>query len=136
MTEQVTTPEVKSAAVAAPFDRKNIKAGMVVRVHQKIKDVTAKGEEKERIQVFEGLVMARNHGNEAGATIRVRKVSEGVGVEKIFPLFSPLIEKIELVDQKVVRRAKLYFVKDYAKRLKSKAEKLEQQKLIAKRAKK
>ncbi len=96
---------------------------MLVRIHQKIKDITAKGEEKERIQVYEGLVIAKKHGNETGATITVRKISEGIGVEKIFPLYSPLIDKIELVDQKATRRAKLYYTRDYKKRLKSVSEK-------------
>lgn len=105
------------------IDKLEVKPGMVVRVHQKIKDVTAKGEEKERIQVFEGLVLARKHGKEKGATITVRKISEGIGVEKIFPLHSPLIEKVELVDQKIVRRAKLYYTRTYKKRLKSVSEK-------------
>ncbi|MFC1599117.1 50S ribosomal protein L19 [Patescibacteria group bacterium] len=105
------------------IDKLEVKPGMVVRVHQKIKDVTAKGEEKERIQVYEGLVLGRKHGSEPGATITVRKVSEGIGVEKIFPLNSPLIEKVELVDKKVVRRAKLYYTRTYKKRLKSVSEK-------------
>jgi len=105
------------------LDKLEVKPGMVVRVHQKIKDVNTKGEEKERIQVYEGLVIARKHGNEQGATITVRKISEGIGVEKIFPLYSPLVDKIELVDQKTVRRAKLYYTRDYKKRLKSTSEK-------------
>lgn len=105
------------------IDKLEIKPGMVVRVHFKIKDVNAKGEEKERIQVYEGLVLARKHGKEKGATITVRKISEGVGVEKIFPIHSPLIEKIELVDEKMIRRAKLYYTRNYKKRLKSVSEK-------------
>lgn len=105
------------------IDKLDIKPGMVIRVHQKIKDVTAKGEEKERIQVYEGLVIAKKHGQETGATITVRKVSEGIGVEKIFPLHSPLVEKIELVDEKTIKRAKLYYTRNYKKRLKSVAEK-------------
>jgi len=105
------------------LDKLEVKPGMVVRIHQRIKDVTAKGEEKERIQVYEGLVIARKHGNEPGATITVRKISEGIGVEKVFPLHSPLIDKIELVDQKATRRAKLYYTRDYKKRLKSISEK-------------
>ncbi len=107
----------------ATVDIKDVQAGQVVRVHQKIKDVNAKGEEKERIQIFEGLVLARKHGNEPGATFIVRKVSEGVGVEKTFPLFSPLIDKIEVVDTKISNRSKLYFARDYKKRLKSVTEK-------------
>jgi len=105
------------------LDKLEIKPGMVVRVHQKIKDLTAKGEEKERVQIYEGLVIAKKHGKEAGATITVRKISEGIGVEKIYPLNSPLIDKIELVDQKATRRAKLYYTRDYKKRLKSTSEK-------------
>ena len=85
-----------------------IKAGDTVRVHQKIKD--DKG--KTRLQVFEGLVLARKHGNEPGATFTVRKVVDGIGVEKIFPLYSPLIDKIEIVKRSQVRRAKLYYIRE------------------------
>lgn len=90
-------------------ERKNlgIKAGDTVRVHQKIQD---KG--KTRIQVFEGVVLARKHGNEPGATFTVRKVSSGVGVEKIFPLYSPMIDKLEIVKRAKVRRAKLYYIRE------------------------
>ena len=84
-----------------------IKAGDTVRVHQKIQD---KG--KTRIQVFEGIVLARKHGNEPGATFTVRKVASGVGVEKIFPLYSPIIDKIEIVKRAKVRRSKLYFIRE------------------------
>ena len=88
------------------------KPGMVVKVHQKIKELNAKGEEKERIQIFEGTIIAAKHGQEIGATITVYKVSEGVGVEKIFPIHSPLIAKIEVVKQFHVRRAKLGHLRD------------------------
>ncbi len=84
-----------------------IRPGDTVRVHQKIQD---KG--KVRIQVFEGLVLARKHGDEPGATFTVRKVASGVGVEKIFPLYSPLIDKIEIVKRAKVRRAKLYYIRE------------------------
>ncbi len=90
--------------------RKNldIRAGDTVRVHQKIEE--AKG--KFRIQLFEGLVLARKHGREAGATFTVRRVASGVGVEKIYPLYSPMIDKVEIVKRARVRRAKLYFIRD------------------------
>lgn len=88
------------------------KPGMVVKVHQKIKEMNTKGEEKERIQIFEGVIIAAKHGNEPGATITVRKISEGIGVEKIFPLQAPVVAKIEIVKQMVVRRAKLHHLRD------------------------
>ncbi len=84
-----------------------IRAGDTVRVHQRIQD---KG--KTRIQIFEGIVLARKHGNEAGATFTVRKMASGVGVEKIYPLYSPNIDKIEIVKRAKVRRAKLYYIRE------------------------
>ncbi len=90
-------------------DRKQlgIQAGDTVRVHQKIQE---RG--KTRLQVFEGLVLTRKHGAEPGATFTVRKVSDGIGVEKVFPLYSPLIDKIEIVRRSKVRRAKLYYIRE------------------------
>ncbi len=95
-----------------------IQPGKVVRVHQKIKELNPKGEEKERIQVFEGMVLARRHGSEPGATITVRKISDGVGVEKIFPLHMPTLEKIEVAKTYRVRRAKLGYLRTSHTRLK------------------
>lgn len=104
--------------------RHNLKPGMIVRVHQKIKELNAKGEEKERVQIFEGTVLAVKHGSEPGATFTVRKISEGVGVEKIYPIHSPVVAKIELVRQMKVDRSKAYYLRGYKKRLKEvKAEK-------------
>jgi len=86
----------------------DLRPGDTVRVHQKIEE--EKG--KYRIQIFEGLVLARKHGTEAGATFTVRRVLSGVGVEKVFPLYSPMIEKIEVVKRSRVRRAKLYYIRE------------------------
>jgi large subunit ribosomal protein L19 len=96
-----------------------LKPGLTVRVYQKIKELNSKGEEKERLQYFEGMIIARKHNKEIGSTITVRKVSDGVGVEKIYPLNLPTITKIEVKKKAVVRRAKLTFLKKgYKKRLK------------------
>lgn len=83
-----------------------ISAGDTVRVYQKIKEG-----DKSRTQIFEGLVIARKHGKQAGATITVRKISNGIGVERIFPLHLPTVEKIELIKKSKVRRAKLYYLR-------------------------
>ena len=84
-----------------------IRPGDTVRVHQKIVE---KG--KTRTQAFEGLVLAVKHGQEAGATFTVRATLSGIGVERIFPLYAPFIEKIEIVKRSKVRRAKLYFIRE------------------------
>lgn len=99
--------------------QQKIETGMIVRVHLKIKDVTPRGDERERIQVFEGTVIAKKGGSPETATITVRKVSNGVGVERIFPLKMPTIEKIEIVKRFRTRRSKLYFLRGkFKKRLK------------------
>jgi large subunit ribosomal protein L19 len=85
---------------------KKIKSGDVVRVYQRIKEGG-----KERTQVFEGIVIAKKHGNEIGATITVRKEISGIGVEKIFPIHSPTIEKIEILKEGKRKRAKLYYLR-------------------------
>lgn len=102
----------RMAFTISPVDvesRKNLdlRPGDTVRVHQKIEE---KG--KTRIQIFEGLVLARKHGTEAGGTFTVRRVSSGVGIEKIFPLYTPMIDKIEVVKRAIVRRAKLYYIRE------------------------
>jgi large subunit ribosomal protein L19 len=86
-----------------------LQAGDTVRVHQKITEG-----DKSRIQIFEGLMIARKHGNEAGGTFTVRKVIDGVGVERIFPFYSPNIDKIEVVRKSKTRRSKLYNIRDKA----------------------
>ena len=94
-----------------------VQPGTLVRVHQKIKEMTPKGEEKERVQIFEGTFIARRHGSESGATITVRKISEGIGVEKIFSLHMPSITKLEVKKRYRVRRAKLNFLRTSKKKL-------------------
>jgi len=88
----------------------SFQAGDTVRVWSKIKD--EKG--KFRTQAFEGIVLARKHGTEIGGTFTVRKIASTIGVERIFPLYSPMIDKIELVKKSRARRSKLYYVRTKA----------------------
>ena len=87
-------------------DIPEFKAGDTVRVHAKIKEG-----EKERIQIFQGIVIRKRKGN-TGATFTVRKVSYGIGVERIFPLHSPIIDKIEVITRGRVRRGRLYYLRN------------------------
>ena len=84
-------------------------SGDTVRVWSKIED---KG--KYRLQAFEGIVLARKHGTTVSATFTVRKVASGVGVERIFPLYSPMVDKIEVTKKAKTRRSKLYYIRDKA----------------------
>ena len=95
------------------FDKKGlksdvpqIKSGMKVRVSQKVKEG-----DKERLQAFEGVVIAVKHGRGKSATFTVRKISSGIGVERIFPFHAPTIDKIEILSQAKVRLAKLYYLR-------------------------
>ncbi|KKR31722.1 MAG: 50S ribosomal protein L19 [Candidatus Levybacteria bacterium RIFCSPHIGHO2_01_FULL_37_33] len=101
--------EIQSSVKIADRKSLDIKSGDNVRVWQKIIE---KG--KTRLQAFEGLVIAVKHGKEAGGTFTVRRVASGVGVEKIFPLYSPIIDSIETLKRSKVRRAKLYHIRDKA----------------------
>ena len=92
-------------------DIPEIQPGWTVKVLQKIKEGG-----KERVAPFEGLVIARKHGREAGGTFTVRKTVSGVGVEKIFPIYSPTIQKIEIVKKAKVRRAKLYYLREKSRK--------------------
>lgn len=85
-------------------------SGDTVKVWSKILE----GKGKFRLQAFEGTVLARKHGTEAGGTFTVRKVASGVGVERIFPLFSPMIDKIEITKKSRSRKSKLYYVRTKA----------------------
>ena len=87
-------------------DLPSVRPGDTVRVYQKTKE-----KEKEKLQIFEGIIIAQKHGKEMGATITVRKIISGVGVEKIFPIHSPTIEKIEILKRGKARRAKLYYLR-------------------------
>jgi large subunit ribosomal protein L19 len=102
------------------LDLPNFSPGDTVKVHVKIKEG-----EKERIQVFQGVVISKRKGM-AKATFTVRKVSYGVGVERIFPLHSPIIDKIELVTQGRVRRAKIY----YLRKLRGKAARIREKRFV------
>jgi large subunit ribosomal protein L19 len=105
----------------------DFKAGDTINVWSKIpeeKNATKGGAIKYRLQAFEGIVLARKHGTEAGATFTVRKVASGVGVERIFPLYSPMVGKIEITKRARARRSKLYYirtkaVKDVRKKMRS-----------------
>lgn len=89
----------------------DLKTGWTVKVYQKIKEG-----DKTRVQAFEGVIIARKHGNEPGGTITVRKVSDGIGVEKTFPLSLPTITKIEVTKQAGARKSKLYYLRDKSAR--------------------
>lgn len=94
--------ELNQAAKSHP----EFKAGDTINVHVKIKEGS-----KERIQQFQGTVIQRRHPNTSGETFTVRKVSNGIGIERIFPILSPAIEKIEVLRVGKVRRARLYYLK-------------------------
>ncbi len=116
---QVITKEKFTPVEQASRKALDFKAGDTIRVWNKIQE---KG--KTRLQAFEGLVLSRKHGAESGATFTVRKIASGVGVERIFPLYSPNIDKIEVLRHSKTRRSKLYYirtkaVKEVKKRLKS-----------------
>ena len=109
------------ADIEAKYARKDLpqmRAGDTVRVHTKIKEG-----DKERIQIFEGVVMAYRKGTPGSSMFTVRKVSYGVGVERIFPVHSPRIDKVEVLGHGEVRRARLYYLRD----LQGKAARLHQE---------
>jgi len=87
-------------------DLPDIRPGDTVRIYQTIKEG-----DKERLQSFEGIVIAKKHGKGISATITVRAIVSGVGVEKVFPIHSPIIKKIEISKKGKVRRAKLYYLR-------------------------
>ena len=103
--KDLVADQFKAKRTAIP----DFKAGDTVNVHVKIKEGN-----KERIQQYQGLVMQRKNINSNGETFTVRKISNSVGVERIFPILSPSIEKIELVRKGSVRRARLFYLRDKA----------------------
>jgi len=103
MNEKLATFEKTQVKKTTP----DIRSGDTVRIHQKIKEG-----DRERIQVFEGIVLAHKHGTGPTATITVRRVSKGYGVERTFPIHSPMIDKIEVTNRAKVRRAKLYYLRN------------------------
>ncbi len=113
---EVTTAEAIQEQETAKHEGQTINAadlrpGMTIRLHERIKDVSPKGEVRERIQVFQGIVTGVR-GAAGSKTMTIRRVQKGYGVEKIFPLKSPIIAKMELVKSAKVRRAKLSFLGD------------------------
>ncbi len=112
-TVEITTAPAAEVVAVAPTV---VETGMVIRIHEKIQDVNAKGEPRERIQIFEGLVTS-TRGAGASKSFVVRKESNGFGVEKIFPTSSPVIVKIEVVKRYKVRKRKLNFMKDFGRKL-------------------
>ena len=101
------------------LDIPDFKPGDTIKVHARIKEG-----EKERIQVFQGAVIRRRKGT-TGATFTVRKISYGIGVERIFPLHSPLIDKIEIVSRGKVRQGRLY----YLRKLRGKAARIKEKRM-------
>jgi len=100
----------KSEKILSPFLRKDlpdVRSGDTVKIYQKFKEG-----DKERTQIFEGIIIARKHGKGLSATITVRKEVSGIGIEKIFPLHLPSIEKIEVLKRGKTRRAKLYYLRE------------------------
>jgi large subunit ribosomal protein L19 len=96
------------AAAKNPANRwDDLRVGMTVKVYQKLREG-----EKGKSQMFEGIIIARKHGSEPGATITVRRASGGYGVEKVYPLRLPSIEKIEVVKTGRTRRSKMYYLRD------------------------
>ena len=107
--DKVSLMTIKSTQANIPLAKIDFRSGDTVKVWTK---VTEQGG-KTRLQAFEGLVLARKHGRTGtNASFTVRKVASGVGVERIFPLFSPVIDKIEIVRKSKTRRSKLYFIRN------------------------
>ncbi|MEM7449718.1 MAG: 50S ribosomal protein L19 [Myxococcota bacterium] len=99
-------PQIEAIERAQMRERPAFRVGDTIKVHYRIREG-----EKERIQIFQGVVIRRNNGG-IGATFTVRKISYGVGVERIFPFHSPRVERVEVESRAHVRRARLYYLRD------------------------
>lgn len=113
--EAAKKEDVKEVKTPAKIEVVKYKAGQKVRVHQRIQEG-----KKERVQIFEGVILKTKGSTPITKTITVYKETNGVGVEKIFPIALPTIEKIEIVSQLNIRKAKLYYLKDYKKKIREK----------------
>jgi large subunit ribosomal protein L19 len=121
---QISEEEIKKEAEeeklpGTEIHAKDIKPGMTIRVHERIKDVNAKGEERERVQIYQGIVLGVR-GSGVSKTMTIRRAHKGYSTEKIFPLSSPVVSKIELVKTAKVRRAKLSYLQNLRRRFKRK----------------
>lgn len=123
-TPETEAPAVEAAAPEAPADAEvkvvpfsELKSGMTIRLHERISDVSPKGEKRERTQVFEGIIL-NIRGSQDSRSMTIRKVSNGVGVEKIFPLSSPNLVKVEVVKVAKTRRGNLSFIAGFRRKLK------------------
>ena len=105
MTKKISIEDVKKKFDSSKWPE--IRTGMMVRITQRIKEG-----KKDRLQRVEGLVIATKHGREPGASITIRRVVEGVGIEWIIPLMTANVEKIEILQKSRVRRAKLYYIRE------------------------
>ncbi len=123
MANTVLLSKIKFSPVDIEARKKlDFRAGDTVRVWGKIAEekISAKANKKDekivkfRLQAFEGTVLARKHGTEPGGTFTVRRVASGVGVERIFPLYSPMVDKIEIIKRANARRSKLYYIRTKA----------------------
>lgn len=97
--------------------RDQLQPGMQVRIHQKVTEEDTLGNENTRTQIFEGMIISRKHGTEQGATITIRKEVSGVGVEKIFPVYSPIIEDIEVLRKMELSQSQPYYLRNHDKKL-------------------
>lgn len=117
VTTEVAVEEIPADVKPKELPYHELRSGMTVRLHERISDVSPKGEKRERIQVFEGIIL-NIRGSQHHRTLTIRKISNGVGVEKIFPLSSPNVVKIEVIKFAKTRRNALTFLRSFKRKLK------------------